>query len=92
MQKSSFRNNPKCLFNDTGFCKYGDHCRKMHFISIFTIENCDKGYQSRHPKPCKHGGNCKFFAKQICAYKHVTLANDDAAFQTLKITYESLRS
>ena len=92
MQNPSFRNNPKCSFNDTGFCKYGDQCRKMHYKTICSIDNCDKRCHSRHPKPCKHGGKCKFFAKKICASKHDTIANDDEkAYQTLKKSHEILR-
>ena len=92
MKKSSFRNNTKCFFNDTGFCKYGDHCRKMHYKSICAIDGCDKECQSRHPKPCKHGGKCKFHANNICAYKHDTLENNDVTFQTLVKSHELLVS
>ena len=74
----------KCLFNDTGFCKFGDQCRKQHHKSVCFIMHCNRNCNSRHPKPCKFKAKCKFFSKQICAYKHVTLASDDMELEALK--------
>ena len=91
MKKSDFRNNPKCFFDDSGFCKYAEKCRKQHSKSICLNQKCDKKCTSRHPKPCKYEDNCKFFAKQICAFKHVTRAYDDIELVTLKQQIESLK-
>ena len=90
MQKSDFRNNPKCFFNDNGFCKFGEKCRKQHYRNVCSILKCDKSCKSRHPKSCKYEERCKFFAKNICAYKHVTLASEDEEIYNLKIQIESL--
>ena len=32
---------------------------------------------TRHPRKCRNGGKCKFFSKNICAYKHDTLDKND---------------
>ena len=84
--------NPKCLFNNTGFCKFCEQCRKQHYKTVCLIQNCDKKCKSRHPKPCKFNQKCKFFAQNICAFKHVTSAWDDVeGIATLKSEIESLK-
>ena len=82
---SSFRNNDsKCLFNDVGFCKFRESCRKQHFSEKCEVINCDRKCSKRHPKECKHGEKCKFNAKNVCAFDHdgsenkTTKAMDDA--------------
>ena len=86
------RNNPKCLFNDTGFCKFCEQCRRQHYKTVCLIQNCDKKCKSRHPKPCRFKQKCKFFAQNICAFKHATSAWDDAeGIATLKKEIESLK-
>ena len=91
MLKSGFRNIPKCVFNDTGYCKYGDYCRKMHYKYVCNIQNCNGNCKSRHPKSCKDGQNCRFFSKKVCAYKHVTLASNDEENHDLKKQLKSLK-
>ena len=89
MKISNFRNNeletPKCVFNDSGYCKFGVKCRKIHFKIICLIEKCNKKCDKRHPRICKFGKECDFLRKKICAYKHVTLAAEDDEFQALKL-------
>ena len=66
----------KCKFNDSGYCKFGSHCRKRHFVNICPNFNCKTSdCQARHPKHCKHEEKCKFFKQGICAYKHDIFAN-----------------
>ena len=80
-KESDFRNNSeKCLFNDTGFCKFRTECRKQHCESVCQIEDCDRKCLNRHPKPCKHRQKCKFLAKNICAFSH---ANDTLEKESL---------
>ena len=67
-------NSSKCLFNDVGFCKYRDRCRKKHYTEKCRQEKCDETCTQRHPKACKHEENCKFYTKNICAYDHDNLA------------------
>ena len=68
---SNFRNiGGKCLYNDTGFCKFRSECKKQHFQNVCQIENCDKKCLDRHPKPCKFKTKCKFMAENICAFNH----------------------
>ena len=90
-QNSDFRNNSKCFFNDSGFCKFGDECRKQHYKNVCSSQFCDKTCNSRHPKLCKFNERCKFNAKEICAYKHVTPANDEVAVEALKKQVQSLK-
>ena len=71
METSNFRNNPpKCVFNDTGFCKYKESCRKHHFSEKCEDQKCDRKCTNRHPKECNRGENCKFLKQKICAYDH----------------------
>ena len=92
MEISNFRNNSKCLYNDKGFFKFRDQCRKQHFNVVCEIKDCDKSCRGRHPKPCKNEERCRFLAKNICAYKHVILAHDDDELANLKKEVENLKS
>ena len=75
-ENNSFREKiSKCLFNDCGFCKYKEKCSKQHFIEKCREENCNKECSKRHPKECKHGLECRFLRKKICAYDHEALDN-----------------
>ena len=82
----------KCLFNDRGYCKYREQCRKQHHKSICPIKNCDKKCNARHPKPCKFKSECRFNAKNICAFKHNTIGREDDELDALKNEIESLKS
>ena len=75
----------KCNFNDSGYCKFGSHCRKRHFVNICPNLNCKTSdCQARHPKRCKYEENCKFFYQGICAYKHDTLVNHGDQIKSLE--------
>ena len=75
----------KCKFNDSGYCKFGSHCRKRHFVKICPNLNCETSdCQARHPKPCKYEKNCKFFGQVICAYSHDTLVNYGKQLKSLE--------
>ena len=78
-------------YEDIGYCKFGDKCRKQHFKTVCSNPECDKSCKSRHPRICKFKEKCKFFAKKICAYKHVTLACDDSELNALKKQVETLK-
>ena len=62
-----------CKYNQSGFCRYGSHCRKQHNMDIcmhtqWTMETCVK----THPRMCKYFtnfGKCKF--SDSCAYIHI---------------------
>ena len=82
----------KCLFNDRGYCKYREQCRKQHHKSICPIKNCDKKCNARHPKPCKFKSECRFNAKNICAFKHNTIGKEDGELDTLEKKIESLKA
>ena len=75
---SDFRNNSeKCLYNDTGFCKFRSECRKQRFENVCENKDCDKKCLDRHPKPCKFNKKCKFMAKSVCVFSH---ANDSLEY------------
>ena len=65
-------NSFKCKYHNSGYCKFGDHCRKRHYKQICQKSNCRNDCQARHPVLCKYGQDCKFSKKGICAYKHTT--------------------
>ena len=90
MKNQYFRNSLKCWFNDTGYCKFGQECQKRHFSIICSIAKCDKKCNGRHPKLCKFEEKCKFSKKNICAFKHVTLASDDGQIKAHKSQMELL--
>ena len=62
------------LYNQSGFCRYGDMCHKHHVHEVCFTSNCKiKSCSQRHPKPCRHfktETSCKF--GDLCAYKHET--------------------
>ena len=70
-QNSGFRNKmTKCFYNDNGYCRFKEECKKQHSLHICDIKKCDKFCQKRHPIKCKYEGKCKFNAKSICAFSH----------------------
>ena len=82
--ENDFRKKSKCLFNDSGYCKFGEKCRGVHHKSICSRKFCDKNCNSRHPKPCSFKENCKFLPKNICAFKHSPSENNDKDLDDLK--------
>ena len=71
-----------CKHYQTGFCKFGVHCRKQHVIEMCTEEHCDKRIcVKRHPNMCKYfslNHFCKF--GEMCCYKHITFKNSSETF------------
>jgi hypothetical protein len=61
-----------CHHFQTGFCKFGEHCRKRHVQEICQTKQCkSKACIQRHPNVCKYfatQNTCKFGEK--CAYQH----------------------
>ena len=72
MKIDSKLTNPfQCTYNNTGFCKFREHCKYQHYYSICSKTVCrDHQCQNRHPKTCRFGGDCKFLLRNTCAYKH----------------------
>ena len=69
--RTGFRNNlAKCPYNDSGYCKFNNECRKSHSLSICKKEKCDKKCPDRHPKDFKFKEECRFLEKNICAFNH----------------------
>ena len=61
----------QCHHNNTGFCKFGNQCKYLHFHTI-CLENICRNQKcpNRHPKTCRFGDNCKFNARNACVYRH----------------------
>ena len=61
-----------CKYNQTGFCKFKEHCRNRHEAEICGNSKCEKmECEKRHPRPCKFYllyNFCKF--GDNCAYRH----------------------
>ena len=73
-------NESLCKFNQSGFCKYKDHCRKQHVMDICPTSMCtNMTCLLRHPKVCKYFLNfrrCKF--GESCAFLHGPEKQTDA--------------
>ena len=75
----------KCPFYNTGFCKNGEECSKVHPDKVCEDTNCfNDNCKSRHPNPCKYGNRCKFNWKNKCLYSHVTFPSDDDSYDALE--------
>ena len=70
-----------CKYNQSGFCKYQDHCRKQHISTICqNLTHTKVTCLNRHPRICKFFasfGRCKFGAS--CAYLHSSSLESVAA-------------
>ena len=84
MKYSYFRKIPKCWYNDNGYCKFGQECKKIHFRIICAIKSCDRKCKGRHPRLCQFEEKCKFFKKGICAFKHINPVSDNQQSNALK--------
>ena len=83
---------PRCKFNNSGYCKYGNQCKERHFDKICSNSKCKKVCNARHPKICKYEQNCKFLRQGNCAYKHATLTNHyDEQLMDLEKTINTLQ-
>ena len=76
-----------CHYNQTGFCKFRQHCRKEHENRICQQNHDFKstGCSLRHPKVCRsfeRDGTCKF--KEVCAYKHQISQNAEMHAQDVR--------
>ena len=59
-----------CKHNMTGFCKFGEQCRKHHIKEICSLMTVPKHLASRDtPEFFIMYGSCKF--GEECAYKHI---------------------
>ena len=83
----------KCQYYDSGYCKYGDKCNKIHPDKVCNDENCiGENCDKRHPNPCKFGVRCKHNKKKKCSYSHVTFASDDEKINDLEKKFEYLEN
>ena len=65
------KNTYQCYYNNTGYCKFRDHCRYQHYSEVCSKSICtDKQCRFRHPRTCKHGDDCKFYERNYCLFSH----------------------
>ena len=73
-----------CRYNNFGYCKYGEVCRKCHVDELCDDLSCDPFMCiKRHPKECKYYRNynrCKF---NPCKFAHVAKRNSDDKYEEL---------
>ena len=66
-----------CSFNQFGYCKYKEACRKPHVDDLYDIFLCEfLTFKLRHPRKCNwysEYGRCKF---NPCKFKHTDDIND----------------
>ena len=75
----------KCVNYDTGYCKFGEECFKIHPDKVCEDQHCFSGKSNkRHPNPCKFGPRCKFNRKKIYLYSHVISVSDDGKCNILE--------
>ena len=63
-----------CKYNQTGYCKYGGQCQKIHNNTLCPNKICRNKYCiKRHPKTCRYFAiNLICSLKDKCAYAHYT--------------------
>ena len=76
--------SPICPFNNLGFCKYKDKCKKKHLAEKCLNRKCERKCSKRHPKLCKYGESCRCKAKGVCAYDHDIIANKEEFIDMIK--------
>ena len=69
---SEVDNEKRCIFNDRGHCRYGNHCYYKHVVEICELsEDCaETSCPKRHPQHCKFQSICSFGPN--CSYRHVS--------------------
>ena len=83
-----------CKYNQTGFCKFREQCKKPHDNQACENTDCRKeNCTRRHPKVCKHfdtKGKCRY--KEGCAYQHVEKVNIEKLFEIVsQVTITNLK-
>ena len=77
-QNFSNKNMFQCYHNNRGYCSFREKCRYPHYKQVCPKTVCrERECKKRHPVTCKFRENCKFHKKAICAFKHVTLTNEE---------------
>ena len=72
------KKSSKCIHYDRGYCFKGEDCNDEHPDKVCPKTNCfDDKCPFRHPNPCKYDYRCKFNAKKICLFSHVTIVSED---------------
>ena len=79
-----------CIHYKLGFCKHGDHCRKIHYPTKCERKECDATKcEKRHPRECRYFRDykrCKF--GDYCLYDHSVYL--DPILEELKLVKERL--
>ena len=77
-----------CKFNQFGFCKFGESCKKEHENQICSQEGCNrKNCILRHPRPCKYfeaNGFCKQGDESAYSHRNTRCKSDiDSTFKEI---------
>ena len=80
----------KCVYYNTGYCKNGEDCSKIHPETNCEDQDCfDDKCEKRHPNPCKFGRRCRRNRKKICLYLHANTDYDHENFKTLENKFKN---
>ena len=83
----------QCKHNNTGFCKFRDHCKFQHFDLICPKNVCrNADCRKRHPKTCRFGTSCKFNYKNACAYKHAKDLSQETFQSETRVLQEEIKT
>ena len=79
-----------CKYNNSGFCKFEDHCKYIHIMTNCTKMQCKtKGCPNRHPKPCRYKERCKRI--RTCKFKHFETNNEKMKKEEKETLIKELR-
>ena len=98
MAQTSTEESPICKFNQTGYCRNGGMCPKVHNNALCGEKVCRNiDCRERHPKTCLYFAQNKFCRwKEHCAYAHhvskeeTNLAQIEREISLLKTEKEKL--
>ena len=86
------RNFHQCYFNNRGYCRFRDKCRYRHYKQICPKSICrDQECNYRHPRSCKYRELCKFYKKDICAFKHINIIKKETSENEIKSHFEEIQ-
>ena len=75
-----------CHYNNVGFCKYGNTCKRKHYEELCESKYCKEGNcKKRHPRDCffyQVYGRCKF--GEFCRFRHALPDNIEKIVQLEK--------
>ena len=69
-----------CYHNNRGYCSFRDQCKYKHFKDICSRTVCrERECEKRHPVICRYRDGCKFYKRNNCAFKHISMETNVAS-------------